>query len=314
MFNKVSNKSLLIIFGVLIIIAAAYIIIESNKGESTFKTDLVNIDTAKVTAISIYPRATDHKEVRIYKEGNKYWKVKLDNNKTANVPDNKVKNLLDMLIKVKPTRVAAQVESKWGEYKVDTAGTRVKIFEGNDNTLDLIVGKFSFQQPRQMNTFVRLNGENEVYETEGFLDMAFNQKADYFRNNSLINDDQTNWEKLTFTYPDSSFELVKSGKDWTINGNKTDSAKTATYLRTLSHLSSSSFVDNPPADLGHSNYTLTIESDSLGAPGSGTTVISAYGDTSATIITSSENNGTYFNGKQNKLTQKIFIGKGHLLK
>ena len=63
---------------------------------------------------------------------------------------------------------------------VDTAGTRVKVFEGNDNTLDLIVGKFAFKQPRQMNTYVRLNGENEVYETEGFLDMAFNQKPDDF--------------------------------------------------------------------------------------------------------------------------------------
>jgi len=310
MFNKVSNKTLVIIFGVLIAVAAIYIIVESNRGERSFKSDIINIDTSKVTAISIYPRTTNHKEVRIYKVGNENWKVKLNNNQTANVPESKVKNLLDMLIRVKPTRVAAQDKSKWSEFKVDTAGTRVKVFEGNDNTLDLIVGKFSFQQPRQMNTFVRLNGEDEVYETEGFLDMAFNQKPDYFRNNTLVNDNTENWKKLTFTYPDSSFEMVKDSIYWTINGNKTDSAKTAGYLRTLSHLSSSSFIDNPSdAALGKAKYTLTIASTSLGG-----IVITAYGDTSGTIITSTENDGTYFNGKQNNLMSKIFIGKGHLIK
>ena len=193
MFNKVSNKTLIIVFGALVIIAAIYMIIESSHGERSFKTDIVNIDTAKVTAISIYPRATNHKEVKLYKEG-KNWKVKLGNNLTANVPENKIQSLLKMLVEVKPTRVAAQDKSKWAEFKVDTAGTNVKIFEGGDNTLDLIVGKFSFQQPRQMNTFVRLNGEDEVYETQGFLDMAFNQKPDYFRNNALVNDDPANWK------------------------------------------------------------------------------------------------------------------------
>jgi hypothetical protein len=310
MFNKVSNKTLVIIFGVLIIVAAIYIIVESNRGERSFKSNIVNIDTTNVTAISIFPRATNHKEVRIYKTGDKNWKVKLNENQTANVPLNKIRNLLNMLVQVKPTRVAAQKESKWAEFKVDTAGTRVQVFEGKDNTLDLIIGKFSFQKPRQMNTFVRLNGEDEVYETEGFLDMAFNQKPDYFRNNLLLKDNPANWEKLTFTYPDSSFELIKDDNHWTINGIKTDSAKTATYLRTLSHLSSSSFIDNPPdAEMAKAKFTLSIESTSLGG-----IVLSAYGNTPGTIVASTENDGAYFNGDKNNLLSKIFIGKKHLLK
>lgn len=310
MFNKVSNKTLLIVFGVLIIISAVYILVEADRGEKSFKTDIVNIDTAKVTAISIYPRAVNHHEVRLFKEGNNNWKVNLDNNKTADVPERKVKSLLEMLVQIKPTRVAAQDKSKWAEFKVDTAGTRVKIFEGGDNTLDLIVGKFSFQQPRTMNTFIRLNGEDEVYETQGFLDMAFNQKADYFRNNVLVNDDPSDWKKLTFSYPDSSFELVKTNNEWTINGTKTDSAKTAAYLRTLSHLSSSSFEDNlTSGNLGNAGYTLTIESSSKGG-----IVLSAYSDSSEDIITSTQNDGTHFNGSLDKLFTKIFIGKDHLLK
>ena len=43
MFNKVSNKTLIMILGVLIVIAAIYIIVESSRGERTFKAELVNI-------------------------------------------------------------------------------------------------------------------------------------------------------------------------------------------------------------------------------------------------------------------------------
>ncbi len=310
MFNKVSNKTLVITLGVLIVIAGIYIIIESSRGERTFKAELVNIDTAKVTAISIYPRATNHQEVRLFKEGIKNWKVRLKDNQTANVPESKIKSLLDMLVQVKPLRLAAQDKSKWAEFKVDTAGTRVKVFEGNVNTLDLIVGKFSFQQPRQMNTFVRLNGEDEVYETGGFLDMTFNQNPNSFRNNTLVDDNTSNWKKLTFSYPEDSFELVKDNNSWTINGEKTDSATTANYLRTLSHLSGTSFIDNPAASiLQKAEFTVTIESAAKGA-----IVVTAYEDTSNTIITSSDNRGTYFNGKPGGLMQKIFVSAAHLQK
>jgi hypothetical protein len=294
------------ILGVLIVLAAIYIIVESNRGERTFKSELVNIDTAKVTAISIYPRATNHKEIRLYKEGDKNWKVRLNNNQTANVPENKIKSLLGMLTQVKPQRLAAQDKSKWAEFKVDSAGTRVKVFEGNNNTLDLIIGKFSFQQPRQMNNFVRLTDEDEVYETEGFLDISFNQKPDYFRNNAIVDDNTENWKKLTFTYPGNSFQLIKNDKTWTINGESTDSVTTANYLRTLSHLSGTSFIDNP-GTLQKAEYTLTIESGAKGA-----IVVAAYGDTSSTILTSSENKGAYFNGKP--LMQKIFVSAEHLQK
>lgn len=309
MFNKVSSRSLIIIFGALIIVAAIYMLIESSKGERTFKSDIVNIDSAKVTAISIYPRATRHKEVRLFKEGGNNWRVKLDNNKTASVPENKIKSLLDMLVQVKPDRVAAHDQSKWSEFKVDTAGTRVKVFEGNNNTLDLIVGKFSFQQPRQMNTFVRLNGEDEVYETEGFLDMAFNQTPNSFRNSEIVNDDMSNWNKLTFTYSENSFELKKAGKDWTINGTKTDSAQTVNYLRTLSHLNGNSFIDNPSEyQLKKAEFTLTIQSSSKG-----TITVIAYEDSTNTLLTSSQNEGTYFNGNQSGLLQKIFVSANYLL-
>jgi hypothetical protein len=88
MFNKLSNKTLLILFIILLVIVAAFLFYDSKHGERSFRKDLVNIDTSKVTSINIYPKSTDHKLVKIFKEGN-YWKVDIPNNKSAFVPQQK---------------------------------------------------------------------------------------------------------------------------------------------------------------------------------------------------------------------------------
>ena len=237
MFNKLSTKTLIILFVGLLILVAAFLFYDSEHGERSFRNELVNIDTAKVTSINIYPKNTDHKLVKIFKEGN-YWKVDIANNKTAYVPKRKVNEMFTELLKIKPLSVAALNKSKWNEYQVDdSSGTEIKIFEGGDNTLDLTLGKFSFQRPRTMLTYVRVSGDDNVYKVNGMPGFLFNQKANYFRDGRVINDNVSNWTKLSFTYPDnSSFVLEKKDKEWTIGSRKADSANTVNFLRSLSQL------------------------------------------------------------------------------
>ncbi len=311
MFNKISSKALAVIFVILLVLAAVYIYFDSSREERSFRTDIVNIDTAKVTSLSIYPKANNHKEIKIFKEG-KNWEIQLKNNNTVPAENSKIKNLIYQLSKIKANSVAAQDESKWSEFKVDTSGTRVKVFEGNDNALDIIIGKFAYQQPRTMMTYVRVKGDKNVYETNGFLEFTFNQKPDYFRDNTIINDDMSHWKRLTFTYPaDSSFQLDKDTTNhWNINKLKIDSSKAVNFLRALSHLSGSDFVDNPDESLlSKAAYTLTIESSALGA-----VTISAYIDSTDYLIHSSQNPDAYFNGKKNNLKGKIFVGKNYFVK
>ncbi len=311
MFNKISSKTLAVIFAALLVLAAVYIYYDSSREERSFKSDIVNIDTSKVTSISIYPKADNHKEVKIFKEG-KNWEIRLSNDNSVPAENSKIKNLLMQLSEIKANSVAAQDENKWSEFKVDTSGTRVKVFEGNNITLDITIGKFSYQQPRTMLTYVRVKGDKNVYEVNGFLEFTFNQKPDYFRNNTLVNDDDSHWNRLTFTYPaDSSFQLIKDTTNhWTINKIKIDSAKTENFLRTLSHLSGSDFVNNPDESLlSRAAYTLTIESSALGA-----VTLSAYIDSTNYLIHSSQNSDAYFNGKTNNLHTKIFVGKNYFSK
>jgi len=215
-----NNKTLGIIFGILLAIVAFLFIFQSGKDERTFREVLVDIDTSAVTEILIYPKSKEHGEVKLFKD-NDEWKVTLPNGGTANLTDQRMSSLFVQLLAIQPKRLAARDESKWSELQVDSTGSRVKVFEGSDLALDLVIGRFSFQQPRTMNTFVRLYNDKDVYEVDGFLDMTFNQGANVFRDGTIINSDYNNWQQLQFVYPaDSSFQLVNSADEWVLNGQQ----------------------------------------------------------------------------------------------
>jgi hypothetical protein len=308
MVNKLSIKTLGIIFLALLVIVAVFLIYDARHGDSSFSDNIVSVDTAKVTSIIIYPKSFNHKEVKIYKEGSA-WKVNLSNNKTVIAPYEKVQELLVQLTTIKPLSVAAQSPDKWKEFKVDDSGTRVKVFEGNKITLDMTIGKFTYQQPRSMTSYIRVAGDNNVYLVNGFLDFAFNHDVDFYRDDNVIKDDFANWNKLTFTYPaDSAYQLVKTNNHWEINGKAIDSAKVYSYLNSISKLSIPNFINNPAQSLfSKAEYTLTIQSSALGIIN-----VSAYEDSTSLAIVSSLHKETIFNGKTADAWKRIFIGKSSL--
>jgi hypothetical protein len=307
MFQKVNNKILGIIFGILVLIGLFLFVFDSGKTERTFREVLVDIDTSKVTEILIYPKSQNHIEVRLYKDKDE-WRVNLPSGGNAKVVDQRINSLFAQLLAIVPRRLAARDESKWNELQVDSTGSRVKVFEGSKLSLDLVIGRFSFQQPRTMNTFVRLYNDKDVYEVDGFLDMTFNQGANIFRDGTVIKSDHNTWKQLQFTYPaDSSFQLVKSGNSWILNVKTTDSLKTANYLNRLANLSNNSFVDDVKIDLSSTpTFSLNITTSDLKF-----IEIKGYQDSTSFIIHSSQNPEALFDG--NSISKTIFIGKSSFL-
>ncbi|MCU0405786.1 MAG: DUF4340 domain-containing protein [Ignavibacteriaceae bacterium] len=307
MFQKVNNKILGIIFGILVLIGLFLFVFDGGKTERTFREVLVDIDTSKVTEILIYPKSQNHKEVKLYKE-KEGWRVILPSGVSSKVLNDRINNLFAQLMAIKPKRLAARDESKWNELQVDSTGSRVKVFEGSKLALDLVIGRFSFQQPRTMNTFVRLYNDKDVYEVDGFLDMTFNQGANIFRDGTVIKSDYNNWQQLQFTYPaDSSFKLVKSANNWLLNGKLTDSLNTVNYLNRLANLSNNSFVDNvkiEPSSIP--TYSLNITTSDLKF-----IEIKGYLDSTSSIIHSSQNPEAWFDGSS--LSNTIFVGRSSFL-
>jgi hypothetical protein len=307
MFQKVNNKILGIVFVILLLIGAFIFVFDGGKTERTFREVLVDIDTSKVTEILIYPKSQNHKEVRLYKDKDE-WRVNLPSGGNAKVVDQRISSLFSQLLAIIPKRLAARDESKWNELQVDSTGSRVKVFQDSKLLLDLVIGRFSFQQPRTMNTFVRLYNDKDVYEVDGFLDMTFNQGANIFRDGTVIKSDHNTWKQLQFTYPaDSSFQLVKSGNSWILNGETTDSLKTANYLNRLANLSNNSFVDNIKIDPSSTpTFSLIITTSDLKF-----IEIKGYEDSTSLLIHSSQNPEAWFDG--NSISKTIFAGKSSFL-
>lgn len=323
MFKKISNTQLIIRIIILLLIVGGIYYWDSRSGEKTFKTELVEIDSAKVTSIFISPKDNNYKEIKLLKRDND-WRVEMEGKKSMKASIEMVVYVIKELQKIKSKRLAATEENKWKEFQVDdSSGTKVKVMEGNNLTLSIIIGKFSYlQDPNQMQmqggrggemlTYVRLAEEKNVYVTEGFLSMTFNRDYDNWIDKTIIKSDFNNWTKISFAVPDSSLTLSKQNEKWFINGNiETDSTKVENYLQSIANLNADAVMENVnAAQLGKSIFSLNIET-SLKQ----NIIVNAYPSDSVNhfILTSNQNPEIYFSSK-NKIHERIFVGKEKFLR
>ena len=273
MSKKINNKALLIVFLALSGILVISKLITSRKSERTLDTEIVQIDTARITRMLLFPLAEDGKEIAFTKEGSD-WTIKMD--KVSSPADEvSIQRSLSELINLKTERLVARSEDRWGEFHVDDSlGTRLIIKEGRKTTLDLVIGRFEYQPPPggyqgygqnqfSGNTYVRKASDDEVYAVQGFLALNFNQNFNTWRDQSLFNFSPSQLTKAVFDYPaDSGFIAQKSEAGWLVGGLPADSASMANYINSISRKRSSAFEDgfqpsSPP------DYQATFEGENM---------------------------------------------------
>ena len=322
MFSKMKTKWLVGIFSILLVLSVIALISSNSKStisrNRTFKSELTDFDTTKVTQIYIYPKMK--KEAIILSKSGEDWKVAVGDKK-YNADPNSIRGMISTLLNLRATRLAANDKSQWAQYEVtDSAASRVQLIEGKKTVVDLYLGKFSYQQPKNMNpynyqqqgkmtSYVRLAGDKEVYAVEGLIAMSFNRQAGDFRNRTIIRSNKESWNRLAFTGPDKTFNLVKQGDKWIIDGMMADSATVVKYLSSLAWLSNSNFVEESVMSSDKPLYTLSIEGENLPSP----IRVSAFpaDTTNKYAIGSSLNEGAFFSGSSNGLFEKIFVGSDY---
>ena len=318
MYKKLNLKTLAIVLVILFAAVLAVYLSDSKKGERSFRARMVDADTSKITSIVIYPKAEMGNAIELEK-ASEGWRV-ISGTNMYPADEMMIKNILTVLTGLKPQRLTATEKSRWGEFDVtDSSATRVKLYTGKKLATHLYVGRFSYQPPKNQNpynygqqgtmsTFVRLADEKSVYSVEGFLGMSLGRSVNDFRNKVVTRFNKEDLSKLSFTYPaDSSFNLVKEGNQWTINGLICDSAAVAEYLNDISMLTSSYFVDDQEPMSQKADLILNIEGNNFASP----VELKAFkSDTiNRYLISSSLNKGAYFSGKSNDLANKIFVSK-----
>lgn len=311
MFKNIKNKTLLLVLGVTLLVLGVSRFFSSKNGESTFKAETITIDTAAITEVYIYNKADNYEEVKLQKKGTDW--VASKGSFSVSTEKNAVKNFMSALLETKLSRLAAKNKDKWVDFQVDdTSGTHIRVVEGEKTALDIVVGKFVFQQQRRSGlTYVRLANETEVYAVDGFLAMSVSQGFDSWRNKAVVKSNKEDWTTLTFTYPDSSFVLFRSDRGWMVNGNLTDSSKTQSYFGQLATLSHYGAFENSFDPSGKTPiFKLTVSGNNMGIP----VELQAFegSDDRPYVIISSQNPKTYFVSTKEDLVSKIFIGENEL--
>jgi len=306
MFRKVNIKILAAIFIALLAIVVLVEVIDSRKGNRTFKSDLVEVITEDITSIELYPKAANGNLIKLFRENDK-WKVESEG-KTYNADQSAAGNMISQLNNMTPKSVAATSKDRWEQFEVtDSLGTRIKLFQGTDVVADLVIGKFSFSQPRNMTSYVRLTDEKEVYGVEGMLGMSFNRNLNSFRDRTIIKSNKSDWTKLTFSYPaDSSFVLEKIGNKWMVGEMETDSASVVDYFNSISNLTDGSFADEKPVIAP--THHLTIEGNNMMQK---VEISGYYSDDENFVLETNQNPEAYFNSKTS--AEKVFVSVMELI-
>ncbi len=306
MFRKINSKILISIFVVLLALVVLVELIDSRKGNRTFKNELVNVEAAEVTSVELYPKAVNGNLIRIFLENEK-WKVESDG-KTYNADGPNVTRMIAELNEMKPKSVAATSKDKWEQFEVtDSLGTRVKLMKGSDVLADVVIGKFSFQQPRTTTSYVRLTDDKEVYGVEGMLAMSFNRNLNSFRDRTIIKSNKADWTKLTFSYPaDSSFVLERRDNKWMIGDMQADSAKVAQYFTRIANLTDGSFINEKPVVAP--THRLSIEGNNMMQK---VEVIGYYSDPEHFVMESNLNPDTWINSTTT--AEKVFTSVMNLI-
>ena len=234
---KLTTKNLLLVLGVLVIVLAVTQMTKREGRSKSLKSELVSIDTAKVSKIEII---TSEESLILSMEGE--WKVSLPDGSQKTAKASSVTSLVSSLNTIKPGRMAAKSRDKWKDYSVDSTGTRVKVFEENKISTDIVIGRFEVEGQQSFYTFVRLFEDDEVYVANDFMGMSIGKDAASYRENEVLRLQKDSLISISFNYPDSAFKLTK-GEEWYLEDQQADSAAVADYLNELSFVSSREFYD-----------------------------------------------------------------------
>jgi hypothetical protein len=314
MFKKVSSGVLIIVLAVLMI---AYLIVKYSKSDDrTFKNKVLTVDPESITQIIIDDPKSQQEPVTLWKTGDK-WMVKV-NNRDYTADTNVVKNMLKTLSDMPTKRFAGKGSEAIIKYEVaDTSGTLVTLKSNDKKVAELLVGKFSYnipkdqqqqmqggRQPRgEMTSYVRIPDDKEVYAVDGYLKMTFSSKTDSYRYKSLSGVNPADINRITVREPGNAKVYENTTGKWTLNGAPADSAAMVRFRSTLARLSGSKFYETEGAP-SVASHSVIIEGNNFSP-----VEIQAYpvADTNVNyVISSSANPGSYFNGKEGGLFKKIW--------
>ncbi len=293
------SKNTFLLLGVLVALVLVYLGISFFGGKSrskSFKEELVNFDKDQVTKVEI----TSGGNTTVLSGGPDNWSVQLKDGSVKPANSANVNAMLSTLTTIEPTRIASRSEEKWPDFQVDDSGTNVKVYQGNSNVLDIVIGRFGVEGQRNFYSYVRLTDDQDTYIANNFMGMSVSKDPNGYRNNELLRLKKDSLTRISFEFPDSAFTMTKSENVWFVDGVPADSASVSSYLSGLSLVTSTDFAKSMESPLLKVTYEFSNQDN-----------ISLSLDASNNL-SSDLNEHEVFN--DSTVTDKVFKGKSYFLK
>lgn len=254
-----ATKSLLGIFGVLLVITGLVKWVGTSNGSKDLETKILNFNLSKINQVHI--DRSRGRNITLKRNGRKWQVSQTGKDKWYQADTNAVYSAIDRLSDLMPQTVVTRDTSQFIRYRVDTSGTRVTLFQGTKPMADIIIGKFSYNGPRSVDSYVRPYHRHIVFSVNGFLSSEFNRTLDDWRDKNVWQINRKNITQVDLEYPaDSSFSVIRvaDGK-WT-NGKDTLKLEAVNdMLDRLASLRATSFADSlKPSAFGKPLYKIVL--------------------------------------------------------
>lgn len=312
------NKNRLLIIVLLVLAAVLFVLQYSKDSDSTFKQELVQIDTASVDRLSIQ---SPEGLISLNKEDTR-WFVEA-RGKVFEANTQKARSLISDLSGLTAKRVAATSHKNWKKFDVGTdKGVLVGMSHGNSTLAEIVVGKFDYiplknqgqmnpygqQAQGEMITYVRLPDEETVYATEGMLKINLSADVNDYRDKALLRfNPELVGHMEVYTKEGDDFTLDKQLGYWRMEDIRLDSLKTTKYFRTLSNQNGSRFSDVQELNPESRVASIVLSGDKLEP----ITLASYQLDSAQFVVVSSQYPERFFVGDESGFMKRIFVEKNY---
>lgn len=162
-----------------------------------FETNLIALDLASITAVSIAGEGLPQQELLLKREG-KTW-IASQGNRSVKANSQAVKPIIDQLSGIESHHIVTKDFSRWNQFGVGQGqGIRVRVFDNEELLEDFLIGNFTALADSTGYTYLRLWEDEEVYAIEGNLGTVFNPGFDAFRSKALLYLDPAKIRKIAW--------------------------------------------------------------------------------------------------------------------
>lgn len=308
MFKKLSTTTLLISFFVLLGIVALIKYYNAQKGEGTFETRLIHIDSSGLKKLEILPSFKQEDQFSLVKEDDG-WYVKYNGKKVQADPDKIEKTLQDLFNRLEASSLVSTNKDDWEKYEVDSSGTLIRLYQDENATDELVIGKLTFQSRRIATHYVRKLGKNKVYTVEAYLQASLKSPVKDWINKKVLPGVKAQWNRIAYNYPgDTSFIMNKQDQHWFFGKDTVISKQADNLLNNLSQISTKGEVMIKNTRLPENASFRIVVGNEDGNEAS----LRIYSRKDHWILGSSINSGNYFK-LETKFMNKLLISRNDLL-